>query len=82
MWKWDDLPNNALQRTRYRAPLSLVVQPGAGARLNGAASERAACTAACAGRTRGENRRAFGPQLSRGPVRRQQSQSRPLALRQ
>ena len=30
-----------------------AVQPGAGARLNGAASERAACTAACAGRTRG-----------------------------
>jgi len=29
------------------------VQPGAGARLNGAASEHAAYTAACAGRTRG-----------------------------
>ena len=29
-----------------------IVQPGAGARLNGAASKCAACTAGCAGRTR------------------------------
>jgi hypothetical protein len=44
-------------------------RPPLNGRLNGVAAEHAAYTASCGGRTRGENRWAFGAKTSPSPVR-------------